>query len=159
MQAWMIATLAGASALMAGVGGWLMATGTQGAAPGAAPRQAQSIIGSAATAATPPAPTEPAAAPSDRRLTRYDKDEDGMVSRIEFLTNRQKAFTKLDVNGNGVLDFEEFAVKTATKFTTADVDGNGRLSADEFATTAQRRKKARAEEKAEPCVDVAQANE
>jgi hypothetical protein len=103
--------------------------------------------GSAAIEAEPAPP--PLAAPrsplSDaereaRRLKRYDKDRDGIVSRSEYLANRRKAFDKADRNHDGRLDFEEFAAATATKFTRADRNADGVLSAKEFATTAVKRK-------------------
>lgn len=75
-----------------------------------------------------------------RRLARYDKDEDGAVSREEFLVNRRKAFARADVNHDGRLDFDEFAVSTTRKFAAADRNADGRLSAKEFAATAARRK-------------------
>lgn len=75
-----------------------------------------------------------------RRLSRYDKDDDGTVSRGEFLADRQKDFAKADRNKDGRLDFEEFAVARATKFARADRDADGRLSAKEFAATAVKRK-------------------
>ncbi len=75
-----------------------------------------------------------------RRLARYDKNDDGAVSRGEYLANRQKAFAKADRNRDGRLDFEEYAVATATRFARADRDADGRLSPQEFATTAAKRK-------------------
>lgn len=75
-----------------------------------------------------------------RRLARYDKNDDGQVSREEYLANRRKAFAKADRNHDGRLDFEEYAVATATKFSRADRNADGQLSAREFATTAARRK-------------------
>jgi hypothetical protein len=90
-------------------------------------------------------PEPPAAPMSDaqreaRRLARADKDDDGRVSRAEFLANRRKAFDKADRNRDGRLDFEEYAAATATKFARADRNADGQLSAGEFATTAVRRK-------------------
>ncbi|WP_156255985.1 EF-hand domain-containing protein, partial [Sandarakinorhabdus oryzae] len=75
-----------------------------------------------------------------RRLARYDKDDDGAVSRGEFLANRKKSFDKADANKDGRLDFAEFAASTATKFARADRNADGSLSASEFATTAVKRK-------------------
>ncbi len=75
-----------------------------------------------------------------RRLARYDKDDDGAVSRTEFLGNRRKSFEKADRNRDGRLDFEEYAVATATKFARADRNADGALTAREFATTATKRK-------------------
>jgi hypothetical protein len=93
----------------------------------------------------PPPGAAPKAPMSDaereaRRLKRYDKDGDGVVSRGEFLAGRQKDFAKADRNKDGRLDFEEFAVARATKFARADRDADGRLSAKEFASTAVKRK-------------------
>jgi EF hand len=76
-----------------------------------------------------------------KRLARYDKDDDGNVSREEYLAARRKAYAKQDVNGDGVLQFEEFAVKSVTRFERADGDRSGVLTASEFATTRTQRKK------------------
>lgn len=82
-----------------------------------------------------PAPDEEA-----RRLGRYDKNDDGLVSRDEYLAARRKAYAKLDRNGDGVLQFEEYAVKTIDKFNSADGNGDARLTEAEFAVTATKRK-------------------
>ncbi|MFZ4382680.1 MAG: hypothetical protein ACOYO0_12035 [Sandarakinorhabdus sp.] len=99
--------------------------------------------GAPANDAPPPdAPDAPQAA-ADReakRLARYDKDEDGNVSRAEYLVNRRKAYDKADRNHDGRLDFEEFAAATAKKFVVADRNADGRLSPREFAATAMKRK-------------------
>lgn len=75
-----------------------------------------------------------------RRLARADKDDDGAVSRPEFLGNRKKSFEKADRNKDGRLDFEEFAVAAATKFTRADRNADGALTPGEFAATAVKRR-------------------
>ena len=75
-----------------------------------------------------------------RRLARYDKDDDGSVSRPEFLATRRKSFDKADRNRDGRLDFEEFAAATATKFSRADRNADGALTPKEFATTAVKRR-------------------
>jgi hypothetical protein len=69
-----------------------------------------------------------------------DKDADGIVSRVEYLVNRRKAYDKADRNHDGRLDFEEFAAATAKKFVVADRNADGRLTPREFATTAVKRK-------------------
>ena len=71
----------------------------------------------------------------EARLARYDKDDDGRVSRDEYLVARRKAFAKLDTDGDGKLSFEEYAVKTTERFTKADADRSGALDATEFLTT------------------------
>ena len=81
--------------------------------------------------------------PEDReakRLARYDKDKDGLVSRDEYLALRHKAFAKLDTDGDGKLSFAEYSVKAVAKFDDADKDKSGKLSATEFARTAPVRK-------------------
>jgi hypothetical protein len=92
----------------------------------------------------PPPPTrveepEIALTAEQRRMNRYDKDDDGSVSREEYLLSRRKAFAKLDTDGNGALSFDEYAAKTIDKFNKADADNNSRLSGAEFASTAQKR--------------------
>ncbi len=100
--------------------------------------------------ATPPPVAMPAAiqTPEQReakRLSRYDRDKDGAVSREEYLRSRQRAYAKLDLDGDGKLSFAEYAAKTVAKFDGADKDKSGALSGAEFATTAVVRKAARKE--------------
>lgn len=86
----------------------------------------------------PPLETPPAAPEKSReekRFARYDKDEDGSITRAEMMESRRKAWEKLDTNGNGSLSFEEWAVATSTKFAEADRSRDGRLDAAEFLTT------------------------
>lgn len=90
--------------------------------------------------AAPPASDVTPAEREARRLARIDKDDDGMVSRAEYLASRRKSFARLDLNGNGGLDFDEYAAATVKKFGKADEDGDGVLSATEFAATAAKRK-------------------
>jgi len=97
-----------------------------------APARAQSF--------DPPTAARPAEDREAKRFARYDRDDDGAVSRGEYLQSREKAFAKLDKNGDGRLDFDEYAVRTIDKFATADADDSGRLDAGEFATTAVKRK-------------------
>ncbi len=95
----------------------------------------------------------PGASPIDReakRFARYDADDNGGISRDEFLASRRKAFAKLDTNGDGKLDFEEYAAKAVDKFETADSDHNGALSAGEMATTAAKRNGQRKLERCKP---------
>lgn len=75
-----------------------------------------------------------------RRLARIDADDNGSVSRAEYLASRRKSFGRLDSNGNGSLDFEEYAAAAAKKFGKADADGDGTLSPAEYATTAAKRR-------------------
>ncbi len=92
----------------------------------------------------PPPPTasrepEIALTSEQRRMARYDKDDDGAVTLDEYLASRRKAFAKLDADSDGKLSFDEYAIKTIEKYKTADANNNGKLSDDEFASTAQKR--------------------
>lgn len=85
----------------------------------------------------PPMPAQ--ASPQDReqrRFAKYDKDRNGLITRVEMLSTRTKDFKKLDTDGNNLLSFEEWAVTTADRFDGADGNRDGRLTAAEFATTA-----------------------
>jgi len=75
-----------------------------------------------------------------KRLARYDKNDDGSVTREEYLAPRRKAFAKLDTNHDGTLSFDEWAAKTEAKFVSADADKSGAMNAKEFAATAPKRK-------------------
>ncbi|WP_336961191.1 hypothetical protein [Sphingobium aquiterrae] len=87
----------------------------------------------------------PEASPRDRearRFSRYDRNRDGAITRLEMMGSRARAFKKLDADGNNLLSFEEWAVATSDRFSAADADGDGRLTPGEFATTAPKRKPA-----------------
>lgn len=88
----------------------------------------------------PPMPAE--ASPQSReqkRFARYDRNRDGVITRIEMMSSRAKAFKALDTNGDNLLSFEEWAVATSDKFAKADADKDGKLNPAEFATTAPKR--------------------
>ena len=75
-----------------------------------------------------------------RRFARYDKNEDGKVSREEYLAARRRNYDRLDTNHDGKLDFDEYAAKAIVKFNDADKDRSATLDAAEFATTADKRR-------------------
>lgn len=83
----------------------------------------------------PPPPAAPEKSREEKRYARYDKNNDGVITRAEMMDTRRKAFAKLDVNGDGRLGFEEWAVATSERFAKADADRSGGLSAAEFRTT------------------------
>ena len=88
----------------------------------------------------PPMPGE--ASPQNReqkRFARYDRNRDGVITRVEMLGSRTRAFKALDSHGDNLLSFEEWAVATADRFGAADGDKDGRLTPAEFATTAPKR--------------------
>lgn len=129
----MLRYLAGvASALLLATGGLLIWTSRaeQETVVPPAPR---------AAASGEDAPAEPPEASEktreQRRFARYDKDEDGIITRVEMMETRRKPFQKLDTNGDGRLSFEEWAIGTAERFGKADADRSKTLTAAEFATT------------------------
>jgi hypothetical protein len=75
-----------------------------------------------------------------KRFARYDRNNDGKISRLEMMSSRTKAFRKLDKDGNNLLTFEEWAVATSERFHGADADGDNSLTPKEFATTRPKRK-------------------
>lgn len=75
-----------------------------------------------------------------RRFSRYDADQSGVVSRDEYLLSRRKAYSRLDLDGDGKLSFEEYAAKAVKKFSGADRDRSGTLTPGEFLTTRVARK-------------------
>lgn len=87
----------------------------------------------------PEPPAARAATREERRFQRYDRNRDGIVTRIEMMASRTNAFKRLDTDGNNLLSFEEWAVATSDRFAGADADRSGGLNAAEFATTAPRR--------------------
>lgn len=75
-----------------------------------------------------------------RRFSRYDADQNGAVSRDEYLLSRRKTYARLDLDGDGKLSFEEYAVKATKKFAGADRDRTGVLTPAEFLSTRVARK-------------------
>ena len=93
-----------------------------------------------ATGDAPPMPAE--ASPQSReqrRFARYDRNRDGVITRIEMLGSRTKAFKALDKDGDNLLSFEEWAVATSDRFGAADGNKDGKLTPVEFAATAPKR--------------------
>lgn len=61
-----------------------------------------------------PLPRPGEASPQSReqkRFARYDRDRDGVITRIEMMGSRVKAFKKLDKDSDNLLSFEEWAVE------------------------------------------------
>lgn len=101
-----------------------------------------------------PPPDVPAADPRTRerkRFDRYDRNRDGIVTRIEMMSTRSAAFRRLDKDGNNLLSFEEWAAATSDRFAGADADHDGRLTPEEFATTARPSSPAPAQRQACAC--------
>ncbi len=99
-----------------------------------------------APAVGPPPPTPPKAykaSREERRFNRYDRNRDEIITRLELMSSRTKAFKALDKDDNNLLTFEEWAAVTGDRFTGADKDGNGALTRMEFRTTRPKRNIAR----------------
>jgi hypothetical protein len=105
--------------------------------PGAPPKEGPAMFGKE-TGDEPPAASDESR--EQRRFARYDKDQDGKVSREEYFAARHRAFEKLDANHDGRLEFDEWAAKPIAKFADADKDHSATLDRTEFATTAGKRK-------------------
>lgn len=83
-------------------------------------------------------PNPPAANKASKeqvRFNRYDRNKDDLISRLELMSSRTKAFKLLDKDNNNLLSFEEWAVATSDRFGKADNDKNGSLNRTEFAGT------------------------
>jgi hypothetical protein len=112
--------------------------------PGEPPAAGPAMFGKE-TGDAPPAASDESR--EQRRFSRYDKDEDGKVSREEYFAARHRAYAKLDANHDGRLDFDEWAAKPIKRFGEADKDHSETLDPAEFATTAVKRKS----HASEPC--------
>ncbi|QTD56185.1 EF-hand domain-containing protein [Parasphingorhabdus cellanae] len=94
----------------------------------------------------PPPPSPPKAykaSREERRFNRYDRNRDEVITRLELMSSRTKAFKALDKDGNNLLTFEEWAATTSDRFSGADEDANGELTRAEFRTTRPKRTSAR----------------
>lgn len=58
---------------------------------------------------------------------KMDADEDGRVSKKEFLAKVEKQFAKMDKNKNGVIESDEMMRFHEAKFKKMDRDDNGYL--------------------------------
>jgi hypothetical protein len=86
--------------------------------------------------APPPVPPEaPKASREEVRFNRYDRNRDELISRLEMMGSRTKAFRSLDSDGNNLLTFEEWAAATGERFAVADSNKDRLLTRKEFAST------------------------
>ncbi|QJQ32809.1 hypothetical protein GV829_10445 [Sphingomonas lacunae] len=136
---------AGAAILLL-LGGWFawmgLSSNSEAVAIAAPPPDATLPVADGAEVGAPPPepPRAREASREERRFARYDRNRDGIVTRVEMLSTRTNAFKRLDKDGNNLLSFEEWAVATSDRFAGADADRSGGLNAAEFATTAPRRR-------------------
>ena len=80
-------------------------------------------------------PEAPKASREEMRFNRYDRNKDELVSRLELMGSRTKAFKALDTDGNNLLTFEEWAAATGQRFASADGNKDQLLTRKEFART------------------------
>lgn len=93
-----------------------------------------------ATGKAPPMPSQATAQTREqKRFARYDRNRDGVITRIELMGSRVKAFKALDKDSDNLLSFEEWAVATSDRFGKADANADGKLTPAEFAATAPKR--------------------
>ena len=86
--------------------------------------------------AAPPTPPEaPKASREEVRFNRYDRNRDELISRLEMMGSRTKAFKSLDKDANNLLSFEEWAAATGERFAGADGNRDKLLTRKEFAST------------------------
>jgi hypothetical protein len=130
--------------LLVGAGLWLWQgqASQENAIPAAPPPAALPDrlpeAGSDAPAFGPAPPTPPEAPKASReevRFNRYDRNRDELVSRLEMMGSRTKAFKALDKDGNNLLTFEEWAAATGERFAGADANRDKLLTRKEFAST------------------------
>ena len=87
----------------------------------------------------PPTPPEaPKASREEQRFNRYDRNRDEIISRLEMMGSRTKAFKSLDRDGNNLLSFEEWAAVTSDRFAKADGNRDTLLTRKEFTATKQK---------------------
>jgi hypothetical protein len=92
--------------------------------------------GAPAFGPAPPTPPEaPKASREDQRFNRYDRNRDELISRLEMMGSRSKAFKSLDKDDNNLLTFEEWAVATGERFGGADANRDKLLTRKEFVST------------------------
>ncbi|MFN3618853.1 hypothetical protein [Sphingorhabdus sp.] len=133
-----------AALLMAGAGllFWQIAANQESVIPAPPPPAPQSdrlpeaALDAPAFGPAPPTPPEaPKASREEMRFNRYDRNKDELVSRLEMMGSRTKAFKALDADGNNLLTFEEWAAATGKRFAGADSNGDLLLTRKEFAKT------------------------
>jgi hypothetical protein len=135
----------GIGALMLAAGGlWLWQTQAyqENVIPAAPPPAAlpdklpEAGPGAPAFGDAPPTPPEaPKASREEVRFNRYDRNRDELISRVEMMGSRTKAFKALDKDGNNLLTFEEWAAATGERFAGADTNKDRLLTRKEFAST------------------------
>ena len=135
---------AGGALLLVSAGLWLWQgqAAQQNPIPAASPPAAlvdelpEAGKGAPAFGAAPPTPPEaPKASREQQRFNRYDRNRDEIISRLEMMGSRTKAFKALDKDANNLLSFEEWAAATSERFAGADGNRDKLLTRKEFAST------------------------
>lgn len=118
---------------------WAVADDNRASATAPSPAVATMPEPKEAALVAPPAPS--AKSREEKRFSRADRDDDGLISQAEYLSTRRRNYDKLDANADGQLSFDEYAASGIAKFSTADFDRNGTLVATEYASTAPKPRK------------------
>jgi len=72
---------------------------------------------------------------AQEHFEQLDTDKSGSVSRAEYQTFMEGAFTKIDKDGNGVLtQTEAITVLTPEQISSVDTNKDGQISREEFMT-------------------------
>ena len=137
----LLGALAALLLVAAGVFWWQGRAATERGAPlpeatfatSAAPNELPTADGNGLRGAPPPEADE--ITREQRRVDRFDRNRDAVISRNEMLSPRAAAFRALDKDGNNLLSFEEWAVRTSDRFKAADKNADLGLTREEFATT------------------------
>lgn len=75
----------------------------------------------------------PPASLTREHFEQIDVNKDGSVTKSEYSTFMEGAFTRLDADGNGWISAVEAAkVMSPEQFATLDINGNGQVSRQEF---------------------------
>jgi Ca2+-binding EF-hand superfamily protein len=67
---------------------------------------------------------------------RADTDNDGAISRAEYMAQSDQRFARLDANGDGQLSGDELAGRGGRRMADADTNKDGKISKAEFAAQA-----------------------
>ena len=80
-----------------------------------------------------------------QRFARWDRDDDGSVTKEEAQRKVNRRFDRIDANGDGVIQESEFIAVGQERFSKMDGDGNGQITNEEFkqALSEMRKKKNR----------------
>ena len=116
MQRILVGGVAALLLVVSGLWFWKTQANQPNLIPAAPPPEAISDAlpqaGANAPAFVPAPPEAPKASREELRFNRYDRNRDELISRLEMMGSRTKAFKALDRDGNNLLTSEEWAAAT-----------------------------------------------